>query len=249
MRDVRVHVAGPLHADMTLALPGQAAAHVARVLRLGAGEALTLFDGRGGEWAAVIDSVRGQQVQVTLGAHRAIERESPLAVTLLQALARGERMDWVLQKTTELGVARVVPVVTERSVVQLDRERADKRHAHWQGIVVAACEQCGRNRLPELLPPARLEAACAATQVAMRLVLAPDASLPLAAALRPLAVTRPEIALLIGPEGGLSERELAVANASGFVAVGLGPRVLRTETAAIAALGLLQGLVGDLSGP
>lgn len=297
MRDIRVHVPGPLVAGASLALPEQAAAHVARVLRLGAGDALTLFDGRGGEWTARIASVQGHRVFVTPEAHLAVERESPLAATLLQALARGEKMDWVLQKAAELGVARILPVATERSVVQLDGERAGKRLAHWQGILAAACEQCGRNRLPELLPPARLEAACAATSAATRLVLAPGAAASLVATVRSMAegagtagmsigmgrdagagtredagsgasrlaasagastsadgddagglATHDGIALLIGPEGGLSESELRTALAHGFVAVGLGPRVLRTETAAIAALGLLQGLAGDLAG-
>ncbi len=263
MRDIRVHVPGPLVAGASLALPQQAAAHVARVLRLAAGDALTLFDGRGGEWTARIASVQGHRVQVTPEAHLAVERESPLAVTLLQALARGEKMDWVLQKATELGAARIVPVATERSVVQLDGERAGKRLAHWQGILAAACEQCGRNRLPELLPPARLDAACAATTAATRLVLAPGATTSLIATVRGMAegtgagllatgagglAADRGIALLIGPEGGLSESEIRTALAHGFVAVGLGPRVLRTETAAIAALGLLQGLAGDLAG-
>ena len=253
MRDIRVHVPGPLVAGASLALLAQAAAHVARVLRLGTGDALTLFDGRGGEWTARIASVQGHRVRVTPETHLAIERESPLAVTLLQALARGEKMDWVLQKATELGVARILPVATERSVVQLDGERAGKRLAHWQGILAAACEQCGRNRLPELLPPARLEAACAATSAATRLVLAPGAAASLVATVRGMAegadglAAYHGIALLIGPEGGLSESEIRTALAHGFVAVGLGPRVLRTETAAIAAIGLLQGLAGDLA--
>jgi len=253
VRDIRVHVPGPLVAGASLALPEQAAAHVARVLRLGTGDALTLFDGRGGEWTARIASVQGHRVRVTPETHLAIERESPLAVTLLQALARGEKMDWVLQKATELGVARILPVATERSVVQLDGERAGKRLAHWQGILAAACEQCGRNRLPELLPPARLEAACAATSAATRLVLAPGAAASLVATVRGMAegadglAAYHGIALLIGPEGGLSESEIRTALAHGFVAVGLGPRVLRTETAAIAAIGLLQGLAGDLA--
>lgn len=248
MREIRVHVPAPLASGERLRLPEAAAAHVARVLRLAAGDALAVFDGRGAEHEALIESVKGGRVEVLVGARRAAAtgRESPLRVTLLQALARGEKMDWVLQKATELGVARIVPVATERSVVQLDGERAGKRLAHWQGVVASACEQCGRSLLPEVLAPQALEAAAASAPPGLRLVLSPDASLPLAAAL----AARPEpgdgVSLLIGPEGGLTAAEIAKALRAGFVAVTLGPRVLRTETAAIAALGILQALAGDL---
>lgn len=248
MRGIRVHVPGPLASGATIALPPQAGAHVARVLRLVVGDELTLFDGRGGEWQARITGVRGKAVEATVGAHLAVERESPLQVTLLQALARGEKMDWVLQKATELGVARIVPVATERSVVQLDGERADRRIAHWQGVVAAACEQCGRNRLPEILPPARLEAACAASAATLKLLLAPGATASLAAVAASATRAANGLALLIGPEGGLADAEQAVAMRAGFQPVSFGPRVLRTETASIAALGLLQGLAGDLGG-
>jgi len=248
VRGIRVHVPGPLASGATIALPPQAGAHVARVLRLVVGDELTLFDGRGGEWQARITGVRGKAVEATVGAHLAVERESPLQVTLLQALARGEKMDWVLQKATELGVARIVPVATERSVVQLDGERADRRIAHWQGVVAAACEQCGRNRLPEILPPARLEAACAASTATLKLLLAPGATASLAAVAASATRAANGLALLIGPEGGLADAEQAVAMRAGFQPVSFGPRVLRTETASIAALGLLQGLAGDLGG-
>ncbi len=248
MRDIRVHVPGPLAPGQDLALPAQAAAHVTRVLRLRAGAELTVFDGRGGEWDAVLAPASGKVVTVRLGAHHAVERESPLRVTLLQALARGEKMDWVLQKATELGVARIVPVATERSVVQLDDERAARRLEHWQGIVASACEQCGRNRLPEVLPPQSLARACqlaATSPASVRLVLAPGASASLAAAASAAEAGASDVALLIGPEGGLSEAELRVAALAGFVAVAMGPRVLRTETASIAALGVLQLVAGD----
>jgi 16S rRNA (uracil1498-N3)-methyltransferase len=246
MRDIRVHVPGPLAAGEPLALPAQAAAHVSRVLRLREGAALTVFDGRGGEWDAVIVAASGKAVTVRLGAHHPIERESPLRVTLLQALARGEKMDWVLQKATELGVARILPVATERSVVQLDGERAGRRLEHWQGIVASACEQCGRNRLPEVLAPQALAGEVAAS---VRLVLAPGATASLAAAASAAEAGASEVALLIGPEGGLSEAELGIASRAGFVAVAMGPRVLRTETASIAALGVLQLVAGDFGEP
>jgi 16S rRNA (uracil1498-N3)-methyltransferase len=252
MREIRVHLPGPLAAGPDLPLPAQAAAHVSKVLRLRAGEALTVFDGRGGEWDAVIAQASGKGVTVRLGAHHAIERESPLRVTLLQALARGEKMDWVLQKATELGVTRIVPVATERSVVQLDGERAGRRLEHWQGIVAAACEQCGRNRLPEVLAPQSLAAACAlaaTSPASVRLVLAPGATASLAATASAAEAGASEVALLIGPEGGLGEAELRIAAQAGFVAVALGPRVLRTETASIAALGVLQLVAGDFGEP
>lgn len=250
MREIRVHVPAPLASGLRLQLPVAAAAHVARVLRLAAGDALALFDGRGAEHEARIEAIKGGRVEVLVGARRAgtAGRESPLRVTLLQALARGEKMDWVLQKATELGVARIVPVATERSVVQLDGERADRRIAHWQGVVAAACEQCGRNRLPEILPPARLEAACAASTATLKLLLAPGATASLAAVAASATRAANGLALLIGPEGGLADAEQAVAMRAGFQPVSFGPRVLRTETASIAALGLLQGLAGDLGG-
>ncbi len=254
MRGIRVYVPGPMGLDVALPLPAQAATHVTKVLRLRVGAALTLFDGRGGEWRSCIERVAGGTVTVRPVAHQPVERESPLRVTLLQALARGEKMDWVLQKATELGVARVVPVATERSVVQLDGERAERRLEHWQAVVASACEQCGRNRLPEVLAPCSFEAACAppATPAAgLRLVLAPGAGAALAAVASPVCpdgtAGAREVALLIGPEGGLTDAELHSAAQAGFVAVSLGPRVLRTETAAIAALGVLQMLAGDFA--
>jgi len=251
MREIRVFVPGPLQADTDLALPETAAGHVVKVLRLRVGAALTVFDGRGGEWQAVISRLAGGAVTVRVGAHDPLERESPLRVTLLQALARGEKMDWVLQKATELGVARIVPVATERSVVQLDGERAGRRLEHWQAIVASACEQCGRNRLPEVLPPTPLEAACrlaAASPAAVRLVLAPGAGASLAATASAAEAGASEVVLLIGPEGGLSEAELRSAEGAGFVPVAMGPRVLRTETASIAALAVLQLVAGDFAG-
>ena len=252
MREIRVYVPGPLAAGADLPLPAQAASHVAKVLRLRAGAALTVFDGRGGEWEALVERVAGTTVTVRLGGHDAVERESPLRVTLLQALARGEKMDWVLQKATELGVARLVPVATERSVVQLDAGRAERRLEHWQGIVASACEQCGRNRLPEVLAPQSLAAACeqaAQSAARVRLVLAPEATASLATAAAAAETGVREVTLLIGPEGGLSPAELRVAAQAGFVAVTLGPRVLRTETAAIAALSVLQLVGGDFGEP
>ena len=157
MRLTRVYVDAPLASGKHCLVTGSAANHMVRVLRLAAvGAAITLFDGAGGEYAARIESLRKDAVRVEVGAHAALERESPLDVTLAQGVSRGERMDWVIQKATELGVRRIVPLITVRSVVRLDAQQAPKKLQHWRGIAVAACEQCGRNRLPELAAPARL---------------------------------------------------------------------------------------------
>jgi len=243
VRLTRVHVEEPLASGKRCLVTGNAANHMVRVLRLGVGAAITLFDGAGGEYAARIESVRKDAVRVEVGAHAALERESPLDVTLAQGVSRGERMDWVIQKATELGVRRIVPLITVRSVVRLDAHQAPKKLQHWRGIAIAACEQCGRNRLPELAVPVDfLEfLASEAHGDAMRLVLSPAASLRIGAIESPQ-----KIIILIGPEGGLAAEEAEVAIDRGFTAVSLGPRILRTETAAIAALAALQQRFGDL---
>ena len=247
MREVRIHLDLPLASGRRLALPAAAAQHVSRVLRLRSGAALTVFDGRGGEYAARLEITGRDAVAVDVGEHRRIERESPLGITLLQGLARGERMDWVIQKATELGVQRIMPVASARSVVQLDDDRGGKRVGHWQAVAAAACEQCGRNTLPQITAPLPLASALQqVTRPGCRLVLHPEAAeaLPAAVAALPEPPGR-EVALLVGPEGGLEEAEVELAAGSGFRAVRLGPRVLRTETAGIAALAALQCLAGD----
>ncbi|HYM29554.1 MAG TPA: 16S rRNA (uracil(1498)-N(3))-methyltransferase [Steroidobacteraceae bacterium] len=242
MRLTRVYVAAALETGTRLRLEGSAASHVTRVLRLRVGAALTLFDGSGGEYEASIDKAHGGELTVAVGAHHAIERESPLALTLVQGISRGERMDLVVQKATELGVSRLVPVITERSVVKLDPHQADRKLLHWRAIVIAACEQCGRNRLPEVLAPLTLrEFLRGEAAGGTRLLLSPHAARGLDELTRAAAVT-----VLIGPEGGLSEAEQEAATQAGFEAVRLGPRILRTETAALSALALLQRQWGDL---
>lgn len=240
MRVTRVFSERPLGANREIALGASAAAHVGRVLRLGVGAELTLFDGNGGEYPATIVECRGTVLRARLGEHRAIERESHLKITLAQGLARGERMDWVLQKATELGVAVLAPLATERSVVKLDARQAEKRRDHWRGVVIAACEQSGRNRLPEVLSLAPFGEWLATARAGVRLLLDPTAS----SGLHTIG-TVPAVTLLIGPEGGLSPDERALALDAGFQPVRMGPRVLRTETAAIAALSALQALRGD----
>jgi 16S rRNA (uracil1498-N3)-methyltransferase len=249
MRLTRVHVDTPLASGALVTLSGSAASHVTRVLRLRSGEALTLFDGRGGEYSARIEQ-GGAAVTVAVGEHHPTERESPLAVTLAQGISRGERMDLVVQKATELGVARLQPLLTERSVVRLDAQQAERKRRHWRAIAIGACEQCGRNRLPEIRAPCALRellggpAAAPAPAPArqLRLLLSPAAERRVGDLEGPVNA----LTVLIGPEGGLSAEEQAAAAAAGFLAVRLGPRVLRTETAAIAALTLLQREFGDI---
>lgn len=245
MRSPRIFVDGPLAAGQQTGLPAAASQHLLAVLRLRVGAPLVVFDGRGGEHPArLLEAGRGG-ARIEVGEHRAVERESPLTVTLLQGLARGERMDTVVQKATELGVARIVPVAAARSVVQLAEARAGKRVAHWRAVAVAACEQCGRNRVPEITAPMDLVEACrlAAAEAATRLwALDAEGGMPLAAA-PPSRGDR--VALLVGPEGGLADDELETAALIGFKRLRLGPRVLRTETAGPAALAALQALAGD----
>jgi 16S rRNA (uracil1498-N3)-methyltransferase len=242
VRLTRVYVAGPLQSGRPHGIAGSAANHILRVLRLGAGAAVTLFDGTGGEFAARIASVRRDSLLVDVGAHEGLERESPLDVTLAQGVSRGERMDWVIQKATELGVRRIVPLISARSVVRLDPRQAERKLQHWRGISIAACEQCGRNRLPELLPPVDLPEFLGATaKEALCLVLSADGREHIRF-LAPAAA----VILLVGPEGGLAPQEQAAARDQGFKPVCLGPRILRTETAAIAALAALQSSCGDL---
>jgi 16S rRNA (uracil1498-N3)-methyltransferase len=239
----RVYVDASLAPGTQIALVGNAASHVTRVLRLRVGQVLTLFNGRGGEHAASIDKAHGGEVTVSVGEHAAIERESPFPVTLAQGISRGERMDLVVQKATELGVSRLVPLLTERSVVRLDAQQADRKFNHWRAVAIAACEQCGRNRLPDVALPTQFrDFLRQAPEGGTRLLLSPEATR------RIEDVPRPErgATVLIGPEGGLSEEEQQDAQASGFTAVRLGPRILRTETAAIAAITLLQREFGDL---
>ncbi len=251
MRVTRCYLPPPLQAHTELALPEATAQHLVRVLRLRVGAELTVFDGRGGEYAAELLRVDRDRARIGIGAHRPIERESPMRILLLQSLARGERMDLIVQKATELGVETLVPLSSRHSVVRLETSTAKQRGAHWRLVAIGACEQCGRNRIPNIAEVMDVASACSTLQLpAQRLLLSPDASASLSAALRPEApVSEPErggVALLIGPEGGWSEDELALAQRSGFRPVRLGPRVLRTETAPLAALAIVQALCGDL---
>ena len=243
MRTTRIHVDLPLAAGDEMILPAQAGEHVARVLRLAAGDPLTLFNGDGTDYAATISSVDKREVRVRVLAHQAVISESPLRLALAQGVARGEKMDLIVQKATELGVARIVPLLTERSEVKLDAARAEKRLAHWRAVAASACEQCGRARLPEILPALPLPAWLAALtdDGALRLALLPEAQ----SSARELRPGGAGALLVVGPEGGLGERDITVLGEAGFTGLRLGPRILRTETAGLAALAALQALHGD----
>ena len=243
MRLTRVYIDTPIAIGKGLVIEGSAVNHITRVLRLRSGDALTLFDGRGGEYSARIEEFRRDTVVVTVDGHRGSDRESPLSLTLAQGISRGERMDWIIQKATELGTSRIVPVFTKRSMVKLDEKQAERKLQHWRAIAVAACEQSGRNRIPALAAPLEFfEVMRAGDPASTRLLLSPAAEL----GIDDLEEVGTGITVLIGPEGGLAESEQQAAVAAGFKPVRLGPRVLRTETAAIAALTIIQHYFGDL---
>jgi len=237
----RFYCPAPLQPDALLSLPPQAARHV-QVLRLQPGQALTLFNGEGGEFAATVTQMGRSDVQVRIGAHQPLDRAPNRAVTLALGMPANERMDWLVEKATELGAAVLQPLMTERSVLRLSGERAEKKVAHWHSVAVAASEQCGGNRVPQLQPVSTLATWLAGLPSAgggAKLLLSlrlPSPGLRDAVAL--LAPDAP-ITLLSGPEGGLSPVEENAALAAGFVAVNLGQRTLRAETAALAALAAL----------
>jgi len=238
----RVYVEQALRAGALLELPEQAAHHALRVLRLREGDGLTLFDGRGGEWGATVASAGRNRLAASIGAWRDVERESPLRVTLVQGVSSGERMDFTVQKATELGVATIQPVLTHKSLMKLAGARASARVEHWRRVAIAACEQCGRNRLPEVLALLSLDDYCRATPQGMRLLLSPDAPRRLGSV---AARSDAPLTLAAGPEAGFSAAEDAMLVAVGFVPVSLGPRVLRTESVAPAALAALAALAGE----
>lgn len=232
----------PLSPGAEITLPESAARHAVTVLRLQVGDTLKLFNGGGGEYRANLVAINKREARVRVADFLATERESPVDITLALGISAGERMDYSLQKATELGVTAIQPLATERSVVKLAGERADKRLQHWQHVVISACEQCGRNRVPAVAPVQKLYAYLAAADRGKRLLmLSPNASTPLKQ-----VVPTASAVLLIGAEGGLAPAEYEAAQASGFEAVSLGPRILRTETAPVAALAVLQALWGDL---
>jgi len=239
----RIHCDVRLGPGAQFALAPEAAQHVSKALRLKAGDALTVFDGRGGEYEAVIQRIDRERVDVKVGAVHDVERESELAIGLVQGLPEADKMDWIIQKAVELGVGWIQPLVCDRSVVRLAGERAARREAHWRRVAVAACEQSGRNRIPEVRPTLGFQSWIAAPSELARWMLQPGAP-PLASHPAPTA----PFELVVGPEGGLSERERDLALSRGCEPVALGPRVLRTETAPVAALAAIHALWGDFRG-
>ncbi|MFR0715015.1 16S rRNA (uracil(1498)-N(3))-methyltransferase [Enterobacterales bacterium BD_CKDN230030183-1A_HGKHYDSX7] len=220
-------------------LPEAQAHYIGRVLRMGPGDAVQLFDGSGQEYLGQLLEVGKKNVRVSLDQALAGQPDSPLQIHLGQGLSRGERMDWAIQKATELGANEITPIVSERCEVRLKDERADKRLAHWRQVAISACEQCGRSTLPVIHPPLTLAEWLKGSEAELKLVLHPVAE-PLTSHAKPA-----KLAFLIGPEGGLSETEVDQAKAAGFHAARLGPRVLRTETAPVVALSVAQQLWGD----
>ncbi|MCX7147913.1 MAG: 16S rRNA (uracil(1498)-N(3))-methyltransferase [Rhodocyclales bacterium] len=229
--DPRFFCPFPLHPGATVELPTEAAHHALKVLRVGAGDTAILFDGRGGQWRATLHPA-GKNLRATLNEFDDADCEPPLALTLAQALPAGDKMDLVVQKAVELGVRHIQPVTAKRSLVRLSGERASRRVEHWRNIAIAACEQSGRNRVP---------AVSQILENGLRFVCAPGAT----ASLRDMKAPALPVSLLVGPEGGFEEGELLAARAAGFHPIGLGPRVLRTETAGLGALAAMMALWGD----
>ncbi len=240
MRNPRIFTPQTLGSDATFALDEQASHHLARVLRFQTGYTLTLFNGDGCEYPATIVAIDKRSVTVAIADKIEANRESPLAMHLGIAISKGDRMDLVVQKAVELGVTEITPLLSERVEVRLQGERADKKLQHWQGIVIAACEQCGRNRVPTVNAITSLHDWIGQVQAEKKFVLHHRSESHLGDMAKPQSV-----ALLIGPEGGLSETEIATAERADFFPLRLGPRVLRTETAPLAALALFQFCWGD----
>jgi 16S rRNA (uracil1498-N3)-methyltransferase len=241
MRIARIYTTQRLRSNAVVVLEPEASRHLARVLRLVVGDSLTLFNGSGGEYLSSITAVDKKKVQVLTGAHLRRECESPLDIHLGIALSRGERMDWIVQKATELGISALTPLSTKHTGVKLVGDRADKKIHHWQQIAISACEQCGRNRTPTIHSLHGLDNWLDATVAERKFVLHHRAD-----NLTEQNQSPTSIALLIGPEGGLDEGEIAAAEQAGYSSLKLGPRVLRTETAPLAAIAILQEKWGDM---
>ncbi|MBL4622649.1 MAG: 16S rRNA (uracil(1498)-N(3))-methyltransferase, partial [Immundisolibacteraceae bacterium] len=235
MRDVRIYIDQPLISGDIVDLPDALVRHIGTVLRLKAGDALVLFNGLGGEFHSRIQALARRSGAVSIGEHNPVSRESGLHTRLVQALGKGDRTEWALRKAVELGVTEIVPLITERTQVKISEQKNDQRQRRWQGLIVAACEQSGRTRLPLLRPVATFEQWTNGQQSGKRLILDPRASQPLT-----LGRGVKEVELLVGPEGGFSSEEYALASSRGYLPAKLGPRILRTETAPLAALALLQ---------
>ena len=241
MRNTRIYFPGNISTGDLLTLPAGASSHLVRVLRLRKDARFTLFDGKGGEYAARLIDENPKAARVSVLDFDDIDRESPLSITLIQAVSRSEHMDMTIQKATELGISEIVPVVCERSIT-VNKERAARKHQRWSQIAISACEQSGRTRLPvvhEIHPLAR---ALSETDAAIKLALDPTA----VSGLTGLILEQGSLCLLAGPEGGLSSSEIVAATEAGYQRIRFGPRILRTETAAPALIAALQALAGDM---
>lgn len=241
MRIPRIYQSQTLQPRLTINLSDNAARHVQQVLRLSAGAQLILFNGMGGQYQAVIKSMDKRVVTVEIGEFSAIECESPLQIHLAQAISRGEKMDFTIQKAVELGVTEITPIISERCNVKLSHERFEKKMAHWQAIIISACEQSARNQIPLIHPPVHLNDWLAQSHQGMKLILHPSPQLS------PLKEKQAQknITVLVGSEGGFTPDEINWAIENQFQPLTLGPRVLRTETAALAVISVLQGMWGD----
>lgn len=244
MRISRFYLPTLLKEGMTLSLEEERSHYVRTVLRLKQNDALTLFNGQGGEYRAHVVKIHREGVNLEVGTYSPQERESPLSVHLGLGISRSERMDWAIQKSVELGVRSIIPLFTERSVVRLEHDRLTHRWAHWQKTVYSACEQSGRNRVPEVHFPLHLENWLRQSECEerLRLYLDPYSTV----GFRHIPAPSCDVVLLSGPEGGFSEKERAHAQEVGFIPVRLGPRILRTETAALSALACIQSHWGDI---
>lgn len=244
MRIPRIFTDLPLKIDTTVVLNGSAARHLSSALRMKAGQEITLFNGQGGEYAGALTALGKNNVSVKILEYRDIQRESPLNIHLAIGVSRGERMDWIVQKATELGVSKITPLFTERTEVKLSGERLTKKIRHWQQVAISACEQCQRNLVPLINSPLALDQWLSLSDkhaAELKLVLHHRTEKRLCE--RPAVNT---ICLLVGPEGGLGNHEIEAAIHSGFQPLALGPRVMRTETAPMAAISIMQSLWGDM---
>lgn len=238
----RIYTDLPLQLAETISLPKQSSQHLVRVLRLKPGAELILFNGQGGEYAARLERIeQGKTAVLVLEKFNDRDAESQLITTLALGISRGERMDYAIQKAVELGVSHIVPLFTQFCVVSIGKEREEKRLAHWRGIITSACEQSGRTRLADITAPQALYDWLTQPQTGLKLLFDPYTDQRLSELPKPTS----DVCILIGPEGGLSDTETAAAQQAGFIAVQLGPRMLRTETAPVAALSAIQTLWGD----
>ena len=242
MRTPRLYTQQTLEVGSMISMDKDAARYLSSVLRMSSGQMITLFNGKGGEYVGEVDSLSKNHVTVTIKESLSNDRESSLKIHLVIGISRGERMDWVIQKATELGVHTITPIFTERTEVKLAGSRLEKRLVHWQQVSISSCEQCLRNVVPTINSAVSLQQCLDTKDEGLKIVLHHRTEKPLTE----LQNTNNHVTILVGPEGGLSDDEITLAESSGYSAIKLGPRVLRTETAPLAAISILQSLWGDM---